>query len=65
MPVGAVGELCLSGYQLAEGYLNRPEENEKAFIENPFDDDEGYDGVDNTGHNNDQNALRKLYEDLR
>ena len=42
VPVGAVGELCLAGYQIAEGYLNRDEETSKAFIENPFSDDEEY-----------------------
>ncbi len=39
VPVGATGELCIAGIQVAEGYLNREEENEKAFVENPFDDD--------------------------
>ena len=38
VPVGAVGELCIAGYQLAEGYLNRDEETNNAFIYNPFDD---------------------------
>ena len=37
MPVGAVGELYISGYQISEGYLNLEDENEKAFIDNPFD----------------------------
>ena len=32
MPVGAVGELYISGYQISEGYLNLEDENEKAFI---------------------------------
>ena len=38
VPIGAVGELYLSGYQIADGYLNRDEETEKAFISNPFDE---------------------------
>ena len=38
VPVGAVGELYLSGIQLADGYLNRDEENTKAFLDNPFND---------------------------
>jgi len=49
VPFGAVGELCLSGYQIAKGYLNRKEENSKAFIDNPFDDNEDYDKIYRTG----------------
>lgn len=37
VPIGAVGELYLSGNQLADGYLNLKEETSKAFINNPFD----------------------------
>ena len=40
MPVGAVGELYISGYQISEGYLNLEDENEKAFIDNPFDSED-------------------------
>ena len=32
LPVGHVGELAVGGHQLAEGYLNRPEQTAKAFI---------------------------------
>ncbi|MCF6766504.1 amino acid adenylation domain-containing protein [Thiotrichales bacterium 19S3-7] len=35
-PIGANGELCISGVQLSQGYLNLPEENNKKFICNPF-----------------------------
>ncbi|WP_461463860.1 amino acid adenylation domain-containing protein, partial [Methanobrevibacter sp.] len=49
IPVGAVGELYLAGYQIADGYLNRPDEDEKSFIKNPFDDDEGYGVLYRTG----------------
>ena len=49
VPAGAVGELYLSGYQIAEGYLNRPEETNRAFIKNPFTDDEGYETLYRTG----------------
>ena len=49
VPVGAVGELYLSGYQVAKGYLNRKEENEYAFINNPFDSDENYEIMYRTG----------------
>ena len=49
VPIGAVGELCLAGYQIADGYLNREEENIKSFIENPFDDSVDYGVLYRTG----------------
>ncbi|WP_296889690.1 non-ribosomal peptide synthetase, partial [uncultured Methanobrevibacter sp.] len=49
VPVGAVGELYLAGYQIADGYLNREEETKKAFLENPFDDDKDYSVLYRTG----------------
>lgn len=33
LPVGHIGELALGGYQLASGYLNRPEQTREVFIE--------------------------------
>ncbi|TBU25911.1 acetyl-CoA synthetase-like protein [Dichomitus squalens] len=36
LPVGAVGELCLSGNQVGRGYLNRPDLTAAAFIPDPF-----------------------------
>ncbi|WP_217225418.1 non-ribosomal peptide synthetase, partial [Streptomyces anulatus] len=39
-PAGEVGELCVSGVALARGYVNRPEETERAFVDNPFRPDE-------------------------
>ena len=47
--IGAVGELYLAGYQIADKYINRPEESTKAFINNPFDDAEGYEVLYRTG----------------
>ena len=38
LPYGAPGFLFASGHQVGRGYLNRPEENAKAFLENPFED---------------------------
>ncbi|MCR5026154.1 MAG: amino acid adenylation domain-containing protein, partial [Methanobrevibacter sp.] len=49
VPYGAVGELYLAGYQIADGYLNREEETEKSFLTNPFDDEEGYEVMYRTG----------------
>ena len=37
LPYGAPGFLFASGHQVGRGYLNRPEENAKAFIDNPFE----------------------------
>lgn len=37
VPMGACGELWVSGPQVGLGYLNRPDINDKAFIANPFD----------------------------
>ena len=49
VPVGAVGELCVAGYQIADGYLNHEEETKLAFVENPFDDNEEYNILYRTG----------------
>lgn len=38
LPVGIVGELCISGVGLAREYLNKKELTEKCFIPNLFDD---------------------------
>ncbi|OBZ12711.1 non-ribosomal peptide synthetase [Bacillus sp. FJAT-26390] len=35
-PVGAAGELCISGEGIARGYLNQPELMEQHFVPNPF-----------------------------
>ncbi|WP_101772818.1 amino acid adenylation domain-containing protein [Peptostreptococcus faecalis] len=34
--VGVPGELCLSGIQISNGYLNREKQNKEAFVDNPF-----------------------------
>ncbi|MGG8495336.1 amino acid adenylation domain-containing protein [Tenacibaculum sp. TC6] len=36
MPIGCWGEMYISGHGIARGYINRPEQNTMAFINNPF-----------------------------
>ena len=38
LPVGAAGELWISGPQVSRGYLNRPEKTAEVFTDNPFTD---------------------------
>ena len=40
VPDGTVGELCVGGPSLTDGYWNRPELNRTRFIENRYSDDE-------------------------
>ncbi|MEN5057174.1 amino acid adenylation domain-containing protein [Sphingobacterium kitahiroshimense] len=37
MPIGTIGEICISGEGLARGYLNQPEISARKFIKNPFE----------------------------
>ncbi|MCP4164120.1 MAG: AMP-binding protein, partial [Deltaproteobacteria bacterium] len=36
VPMGVTGELCISGYGLARGYLNRDDLTAEKFIDNPY-----------------------------
>lgn len=49
VPVGVPGELLISGPQVSRGYLNRPEQTEKAFIGNSFCEDPKYARIYRTG----------------
>ena len=49
LPAGAVGELCLAGYQISKGYLNRPEQTEKVYTKNLFTDRDGYETIYHSG----------------
>ena len=49
LPIGAPGELCLSGPQISRGYLNRPEQTAKAYEPNPFSNEDGYERIYHTG----------------
>lgn len=37
MPIGIVGELCIGGINVGQGYLNKPELTADKFIHNPFE----------------------------
>ena len=49
LPIGAAGELWVSGPQVSRGYLNRPEKTAEVYIHNPFTSDEKYARVYRTG----------------
>ena len=49
LPIGAAGELWVSGPQVSRGYLNRPEKTAEVFIANPFTTDEKYQHTYRTG----------------
>ena len=49
LPLGAAGELWVSGPQVSRGYLNRPEKTAEVFIANPFDDDPKHSRIYRTG----------------
>ncbi len=49
LPVGAMGELLISGALVGAGYLNRPEQTAEAFVENPFTSDPAYGRLYRTG----------------
>lgn len=49
LPPCVPGELWVAGHGVSRGYLNRPEQNAKTFISNPFTDEKGYERVYRTG----------------
>lgn len=49
VPVGVPGELCVAGPQVSRGYLNRPEQTEKVYINNKFCTDEKFNRIYRTG----------------
>ncbi|KAK9679467.1 hypothetical protein K7432_016256 [Basidiobolus ranarum] len=36
VPIGVIGEVCVSGSQMGRGYFNRPDLTEAAWVKNPF-----------------------------
>ncbi len=49
LPVGATGELVISGPHVTRGYLNSPEKTLESYSLNPFSDEEGYERIYHTG----------------
>lgn len=49
LPVGAMGELWVTGPQVSRGYLNRPEKTAETYIQNPFSDNPKHSRVYRTG----------------
>ena len=49
LPVGACGELMISGYQVSRGYLNKPEKTSEVYTKNVYDDTEGYEMLYHSG----------------
>lgn len=49
LPVGASGELCISGLQVGRGYLGLPEKTEEVFVQNSFCSMSGYNRMYRTG----------------
>ncbi len=49
LPIGAIGELYISGYGVTKGYLNQPEITSEKFIKNPFHSEKEYDTIYKTG----------------
>lgn len=49
VPACVPGELCIAGYQVSRGYLNRPEKTAEVYTKNPFCSQPGYDRIYHTG----------------
>jgi non-ribosomal peptide synthetase-like protein len=49
VPPGVLGELCISGVGLAQGYLNRPDLTAEKFLPNPFSAQPPFDRLYRTG----------------
>jgi amino acid adenylation domain-containing protein/thioester reductase-like protein len=49
LPLGALGELWISGAHVTRSYLNRPEKTAEVYIDNPFSDEPKYSRIYRTG----------------
>ncbi|HHR5860543.1 TPA: amino acid adenylation domain-containing protein [Providencia alcalifaciens] len=48
-PLGVIGELCISGPMLANGYLNQLEQTKEKFVQNPYSTNPCYQYLYHTG----------------
>ena len=49
LPVGAAGELLISGWQVGKGYLGRPDKTAEVFIDNPYSNEPAFRSMYRTG----------------
>ena len=49
LPVGAAGELLISGLQVGKGYLGRPDKTAEVFVDNPYTDEPAWRNMYRTG----------------
>ncbi|MEG0681463.1 MAG: amino acid adenylation domain-containing protein [Eubacterium sp.] len=49
LPIGVPGELCIAGYPVTRGYLNRPDLTAEKYVDNPFNSTPGYEKMYLTG----------------
>ena len=57
VPVGVIGELCIAGANVGQGYLNNPELTAERFIDNPFGEGRLYRTGDNAYWREDGNIV--------
>ncbi len=48
-PQGVIGEICVAGFGVTKGYVNRPEQTELAFVDNPHHKHKRYRKLYRTG----------------
>ncbi len=57
VPVGVIGELCIAGTNVGQGYLNNPDLTAEKFVDNPFGNGKLYRTGDNAYWREDGNII--------